>query len=46
MDIRARVTGYLVEMPFKEGAEVKTGDLLFEIDPRPYKAQLTRRKGK
>jgi multidrug efflux system membrane fusion protein len=38
--IRARVTGYLVKMPFKEGSEVKTGDLLFEIDPRPYKAQL------
>jgi multidrug efflux system membrane fusion protein len=27
-------------MPFKEGAEVKKGDLLFEIDPRPYQAQL------
>src|SRR5205823_14652359 len=38
--IRARVTGYLVKMPFKEGAEVKKGDLLFEIDPRPYQAQL------
>jgi multidrug efflux system membrane fusion protein len=38
--IRARVTGYLVKMPFKEGAEVKKDDLLFEIDPRPYKAQL------
>jgi multidrug efflux system membrane fusion protein len=40
VDIRARVTGYLVQMPFKEGAEVKKGDLLFEVDPRPYKAQL------
>jgi multidrug efflux system membrane fusion protein len=40
VDIRARVTGYLVRMPFREGAEVKAGDLLFEIDPRPYKAQL------
>jgi RND family efflux transporter MFP subunit len=38
--IRARVTGYLVKAPFKEGAEVKKNDLLFEIDPRPYKAQL------
>ncbi len=36
--IRARVTGYLVQMPFKEGTEVKKGDLLFEIDPRPYQA--------
>src|SRR5215470_3773015 len=40
LDVRARVTGYLVQMPFKEGAEVKKGDLLFEIDPRPYQAQL------
>src|SRR5262249_22515238 len=40
VDVRARVTGYLVQMPFKEGAEVKKGDLLFEIDPRPYQAQL------
>jgi multidrug efflux system membrane fusion protein len=36
LDVRARVTGYLIQMPFKEGAEVKKGDLLFEIDPRPY----------
>ncbi len=40
VDIRARVTGYLVKMPFKEGDELKQGDLLFEIDPRPYQAQL------
>jgi multidrug efflux system membrane fusion protein len=40
VDIRPRVTGYLVKMPFKEGAEVKEGDLLFVVDPRPYKAQL------
>ena len=45
VDIRARVTGYLVKMPFKEGAEVKTGDLLFEIDPRPYQAQLDQAQG-
>jgi multidrug efflux system membrane fusion protein len=38
--IRARVTGYLVKSPFKEGEEVKKGDLLFEIEPRPYQAQL------
>ena len=37
--IKARVTGYLVRAPFREGAEVRKGDLLFEIDPRPYKAQ-------
>jgi multidrug efflux system membrane fusion protein len=40
VDIRPRSTGYLVEMPFKEGAEVKKGDLLYVIDPRPYRAQL------
>ncbi len=40
VDIRPRVTGYLIQAPFKEGAEVKAGDLLFEIDPRPYQAQL------
>ncbi len=36
--IRARVTGYITEIPFKEGAEVKKDDLLFVIDPRPYQA--------
>jgi multidrug efflux system membrane fusion protein len=40
VDIRPRVTGYLTRMPFKEGAEVKVGDLLFEVDPRPYMAQV------
>lgn len=39
VDIRARVTGYLTKMPFREGSQVKQGDLLFEIDPRPYQAQ-------
>src|SRR6516162_5961933 len=38
VDIRPRVTGYLTKMPFKEGTEVKAGELLFEIDPRPYQA--------
>src|SRR6201984_2685459 len=39
-DIKARVTGFLVDMPFKEGAEIKKDDVLFKIDPRPYKAQF------
>jgi membrane fusion protein, multidrug efflux system len=39
-DIRPRVTGYLVGMPFKEGAVVKKDQVLFEIDDRPYKAAL------
>ena len=45
VDIRARVSGYLVQMPFKEGADVKQGELLFEVDPRPYKAQLDQAEG-
>jgi membrane fusion protein, multidrug efflux system len=45
VDIRARVTGYLMGMPFKEGGEVKAGELLFEIDHRPYKAQLDQAQG-
>lgn len=40
LDVRARVTGYLVKMPFKEGSLVKTGDVLFEIDDRMYKDEL------
>ena len=42
IEIRARVTGYLEKVHFKEGAEVKKGDLLFEIDSRPYDAELAR----
>ena len=38
VDVRARVTGYLEEIKFTEGQEVKEGDLLFKIDPRPYQA--------
>jgi RND family efflux transporter MFP subunit len=40
IDIRARVTGYLEEAPFTEGEDVKEGDVLFKIDPRPYEAVL------
>jgi multidrug efflux system membrane fusion protein len=40
VNIRARVTGYLTKIFFREGGEVKQGDQLFEIDPRPYQAQL------
>jgi multidrug efflux system membrane fusion protein len=45
VDIRARVTGYLTKVLFKEGAEVKADDPLLEIDPRPYQAQLDQAKG-
>src|SRR5258707_475414 len=38
VEVRARVNGYLDKVHFKEGKEVKKGDLLFTIDPRPYQA--------
>jgi len=41
----ARVTGFLEKMPFREGAEVKKGDPLFEIDRRPYQAQHDQAQG-
>jgi multidrug efflux system membrane fusion protein len=45
VNIVPRVTGYLTKMPFKEGSFVKTGELLFEVDTRPYQAQLDQAKG-
>jgi RND family efflux transporter MFP subunit len=42
VDIRARVSGYLQEVHYKEGTEVNAGDLLFTIDPRPYEAVVQR----
>ena len=38
VEIRARVSGYVQQVPFKEGDLVKEGDLLFQIDPRTYQA--------
>ncbi len=40
-----RVTGYLEKEPFKEGAEVKKDELLFEIDSRPYQVQYDQANG-
>ena len=40
VEIRPRVTGYIDSIHFQDGAEVKAGDLLFVIDPRPYQAEL------
>jgi RND family efflux transporter MFP subunit len=45
IDLRARVTGYLDKVNFKEGDEVKKDDILFEIDPRSYQADLARAEG-
>lgn len=39
-----RVSGYIEEVNFSEGALVKKGDLLFRIDPRPFAAEVTRLK--
>jgi hypothetical protein len=40
VELRARVTGYLIKVHFKAGDAVKKDQLLFEIDPRPYQAAL------
>ncbi|WP_342246611.1 efflux RND transporter periplasmic adaptor subunit [Pseudomonas sp. OTU5201] len=40
VEIRPRVSGYIRQIAFAEGSEVKRGDLLFEIDPRPFEAEL------
>jgi membrane fusion protein (multidrug efflux system) len=44
--IRAQVTGYLMKQGYKEGSTVKQGDLLFQIDPRPFQAALDQAKAK
>src|SRR6476620_11763972 len=36
VNVTPRVSGYIVDIPFKEGDLVHQGDLLFQIDPRPY----------
>jgi RND family efflux transporter MFP subunit len=42
VEIRARVSGTLERVAFEEGKEVRKGELLFRIDPRPYRADLAR----
>ena len=44
-DVRAQVTGYLLRQGYQEGAFVKKGQLLFEIDPRPFQAVLDQAQG-
>jgi membrane fusion protein (multidrug efflux system) len=43
--IRAQVTGYLIRQDYREGDSVKKGQVLFEIDPRPFKAALDQAQG-
>jgi RND family efflux transporter MFP subunit len=44
-DVRAQVTGYLLKQGYQEGAFVKQGQLLFQIDPRPFQAALDQVQG-
>jgi membrane fusion protein (multidrug efflux system) len=44
-EIRAQVTGYLIAQNYREGEPIKKGELLFEIDPRPFQAVLDQAKG-
>jgi RND family efflux transporter MFP subunit len=44
-DVRAQVTGYIMRQGYQEGAFVKKGQLLFEIDPRPFQAALDQAQG-
>lgn len=45
-DVRARVAGVLLKRVYKEGSEVKAGQLLFQIDPAPFKAALDSARAK
>jgi RND family efflux transporter MFP subunit len=42
VEVRPRVTGYIESVNFTEGSQVHKGDLLFVIDPRPYRAELSK----
>ena len=44
-DVKAQVTGYILRQGYQEGAFVKKGQLLFEIDPRPFQAALDQAEG-
>jgi multidrug efflux system membrane fusion protein len=42
VEIRSRVGGFITAVNFKPGSEVKKGDVLFVIDPRPFQAEVSR----
>src|SRR5262249_33066588 len=44
-NINAQVQGYIISRDYTEGSVVKKGDLLFQIDPRPFEAALAQAKG-
>jgi membrane fusion protein (multidrug efflux system) len=44
-DVRAQVTGYLLRQDYKEGSFVRKGQLLFQIDPRPFEAVVVQASG-
>jgi membrane fusion protein (multidrug efflux system) len=44
-NVQAQVSGYLLKRDYQEGATVRTGQLLFEIDPRPFQAALDQAEG-
>lgn len=44
-NIQPQVTGYLIEQKYREGSFVHKGDILFEIDPRPFQALLDQTRG-
>jgi RND family efflux transporter MFP subunit len=44
-DVKAQVTGYLLQQDYQEGAVVQKGQLLFQIDPRPFQAVLDQSEG-
>lgn len=44
-EIRPQVSGYIISQNYKEGSVVRKGQVLFDIDPRPFQASLDRAKG-
>ena len=42
-DVRPRVSGIVVERSFHQGSEVRAGDSLYQIDPRPFEVELANR---